>query len=308
MSALQETYNLAREFLCQLAYADSWKELPHALIDIVIGAETQPKSELYAYADFHTHIDRRHCIAEVIAHAAQRVDILALVRWSPTADKYNLGIDRAREKLEEEGIEHKVIGQDLIRVDQEGKPFYLIGAVETYTRQRQGIITLGDRKQVEDYTLDMDRVVAQAQDGGIFWFFDHPMSVTLDAFPFFRLPTLKELQWRRRWFEKYRPIVEIGNHANTLHMYLSNVVARRVVNEMGLVGIANSDTHFNPKNIGRSRTAFPVEFLDDSSQEAFIESLHLAHRPEYKERLRLDSNYASVYSFGKHLIARIRNG
>ncbi|MBI2573495.1 hypothetical protein HYV86_06535 [Candidatus Woesearchaeota archaeon] len=307
MSLFQDAYAMVRETGRQLTHADSWQEFPHAVHDIIVGSRVKPKEEGFMYADLHAHVDRRKPITPILYKAAEQVDILAFVRWPLVSDVYNLGIGGAIEKLEQEQIEHSRIGEHLVRVELDGKKLYLVGAVENYSRERQGVLTLGEEQQFGEYDLSLDYLVKRAQDIGTFWFLDHPMTIDVASAVSFRLPTPQELQIRRGWFEKYRPVIETGNHANTLHMYLSNVLARRVAGEMGLVGIANSDSHFNVKDIGRSHTAFPQYFLDDSSQEAFIESLKIAFSPSNRNRLIVESNYASVWSFGKHLLARIRN-
>ena len=113
------------------------------------------------------------------------------------------------------------------------------------------------------------------------------------------------MKLRESWFEKYDPVIETGNHQNTLWMFPSNVLARRVAKKYGLAEITNSDTHFRVKEIGLSRTAIPNNIIDDSSDESFFASLKRAFSRENKNRLKLESGYSSIWSFGKYMILKI---
>ena len=94
---------------------------------------------------------------------------------------------------------------------------------------------------------------------GAFCFLDHPFSVVVPVISF-RYPTQEEMKMKQRWFETYHPVIEIGNHQNTLWMYPSNVLARKMARKFDLPSIANSDTHFNVKDVGLSRTKIPKNF------------------------------------------------
>jgi hypothetical protein len=60
---------------------------------------------------------------------------------------------------------------------------------------------------------------------------------------------------------------------NALWQYPTNFIPEQLANELRLAGIANSDAHFNVKEIGLSRTGIPRELMDLSSEDTILTSL-----------------------------------
>lgn len=160
---------------------------------------------------------------------------------------------------------------------------------------------VGMDRKYSVHQLSLDNAVRECEDVGAFWFLDHPFSIGAPMIAF-RYPTDEEMKMREEWFDRYNPVIEMGNHQNTLWMYPSNVLARKMAQKHGLTGIANSDTHFRVKDIGLSRTAFPKELFKDGSDEAVLHSLRTAFSDEHKDKLRVESGYASIWSFGAYMI------
>ena len=83
-------------------------------------------------------------------------------------------------------------------------------------------------------------------------------------------------------------------------MYPSNIAAQVLARKYDLTGIANSDTHFNVGDVGRSRTVIPKDRLDVSSEQAFFDSLREVF--SHPEIVRTESNYSSIWAFSRYMI------
>ncbi|MAF99528.1 MAG: hypothetical protein CMH61_02850 [Nanoarchaeota archaeon] len=300
MTLTQDVYTLVVEGYRYSANWETLAELPHFLHDLTLGATRKEKSPHRCYTDLHTHIRADVSICDVIEEASKRVDILNIVTRTRESNDGHLSFDKAVEKLEQEKVEHELIGTRIAQVKGE-RPFYLLRGTEIYVKERQGIVMAGTDKEFDENEFYLGEAISACKDMGSFWFLDHPFSIGAPVIAF-RYPTKDEMKMRRRWFDTYRPVIETGNHQNTLWMYPSNVLARRMARKHDLVGISNSDTHFRLQDIGLSRSSFPKDLLDDSSEEAFFSSLQQAFSPEFRDELKIESGYASIWSFGKYMI------
>ncbi len=283
------------------------KLLLHAAHDMLLGATVGQKDPRYVYADFHVHLPVTTLVKPLLEDVATRVDIMSITgRTLDEAFADHLLFEDAVRKLDQEGIEHDVLGQRLVRAYPYGKeqnPLLLVRATEVYPREMQGVVIVGSILQPNWYHGKpvLDDVVKAADDIGAFRFFDHPFSIHDDVVHF-RYPTEEEVKRRIGYFERYHAVIEIWNHQNTFYLLFSNEIAKDVAEQRGLVGIANSDTHFNPHDIGLSRTGIPRELLNLGSEEAFLVSLQKALCPDHKEALLIDAHYASLWTFFPHMI------
>ena len=283
------------------ANLETIREFPHFAHDLMLGATREPKNPDFVYTDLHVHIKNTESIREVIEKAAKRVDVMTLVTRTIEANKNHLSYEKALEKLDQEQVEHTKLGDRAVRVESSNGSVYIIRATEVYVKEKQGVIMIGNDREFYEGKLTLDDAVKACDDMGAFWFLDHPFSVGAPKIAF-RYPTDQEMKMREEWFDKYKPVVEVGNHQNTLWMYPSNVLARRMVHKHDLVGIANSDTHFRVKEIGLSRTSIPLELFDSGSEEAILQSLKNAFSQEHKDQLKVESGYSSLWSFWAYMI------
>lgn len=281
--------------------------LLHAAHDIFLGTTVPAKDPRHYYTDLHVHLPASISLKPVLTEASQRIDIMTITgRTLDDAFKDHLLFEDAVRKLDKEGIEHDVLGKRVVRAYPYGKdqnPLFLVRATEVYPKEMQGVVIVGSTPQPNWYhgKPTLDEVVKAADDMGAFRFFDHPFSIASPKVHF-RYPTWKEVTRRIVWFERYDAVIEIWNHQNTLHMIFSNEIAKDVAARYGFVGIANSDTHFNPHDIGLSRTGLPRELFDFTNEEAFFSSLKKALHPEHRKELLFDMHYASLWAFTPHMI------
>ncbi len=285
---------------CHLTAKDALSELPHLAHDLLLGANPEPKDPNYLYADIHLHLPLGAPMHRVIDTAAQRVDIMSIVDRETSIARSGgyQSYGMAVEALEWERIDH-IPGERVTKVLHNGKAFYIVRAIEVYGKERQEIVVLGSDtpfKDADTRPRTIDELIAEAQDLGTLWFLDHPF--TVDE----RYATKEEVKRLERWITRYRPIIETGNHQNTLWMYTSNILARKLAEKYHLVGIANSDSHFRLQEIGLSRTCIPRDMIDETSNDTILTSLQTALSPENKERIKLESGYSSIWAFGQYMI------
>jgi len=299
MSLIKDLYTLVVKGAYHSINLETMTGLPHFLHDLVLGAKREPKDPNFVYADLHAHFREGDNIRSIVDEASKRVDILAITDKNPERNRGYMNFDHVKEKLDTEQVPHESVGRSVVKVDVNGSPLYLIQAYECNVREQQSVIMLGTDRKYNLHQLSLDDAVNECEDVGAFWFLDHPFSIDAPVIAF-RYPTNEEMKIREGWFDKYNPVIEVGNHQNTLWMYPSNILARQMAQKHGLAGIANSDTHFRVKDIGLSRTAFPRDLFDDSSDEAFLQSLRTAFSD--KSKLKIESGYASIWSFGTHMI------
>src|SRR3989338_776664 len=301
MSLASDLYTLVTKGLQYSANWETLREFPLFAHDLFLGASRKPKDQSHIYTDLHVHVKDTENIKTVIDEASKRVDVLTLVTRTIEANKNHLSYEKALEKLEQEGVEHQKLGERAVRVESSNGPLHIIRATEVYVKEKQGVIMVGNDKEFYEGKLTLDDAVRACNDMGAFWFLDHPFSIGAPKIAF-RYPTDQEMKIREEWFDKYKPVVEVGNHQNPLWMYPSNVLARRMVHKHDLVGIANSDTHFRVKEIGLSRTSIPLELFDSGSEEAILQSLKNAFSQEHKDQLKVESGYSSLWSFWAYMI------
>ena len=301
MSLAKDVYTLIVKGAYHSANLETIAELPHFFHDLVLGAKREPKSPNFIYTDLHAHFREGENISDLVEEASQRVDVLAITDRNPEDNKGHMNFDHVREKLDREQVPNESLGKRVIKVNINGNPLYLVQTYECYTKEKQGVIMVGMDRKYPVYKLSLDNAVHECEDVGAFWFLDHPFSIGAPVISF-RYPTDEEMKMRERWFDKYNPVIEVGNHQNTLWMYPSNVLVRRMARKHNLVGIANSDTHFRVKDVGLSRTAFPRELFKDGSDEAVLQSLRTAFSEEHEGKLKVESGYASIWSFGAYMI------
>ena len=301
MALASDLYTLVTKGFQYSANWETIREFPHFAHDLFLGATREAKKPNFVYTDLHVHVKEAEKIKDVLDEASKRVDVMTLVTRTIEANKNHLSYEKALEKLDQEQVEHTKLGDRAVRVESSNGSVYIIRATEVYVKEKQGVIMIGNDREFYEGKLTLDDAVKACDDMGAFWFLDHPFSVGAPKIAF-RYPTDQEMKMREEWFDKYKPVVEVGNHQNTLWMYPSNVLARRMVHKHDLVGIANSDTHFRVKDVGLSRTAFPRELFKDGSDEAVLQSLRTAFSEEHKGKLKVESGYASIWSFGAYMI------
>jgi len=301
MSLVKDLYTLVVKGAYHSANLETVAGLPHFLHDLVLGARRDPKDPEFVYADLHSHFREGENIRDIIDEATKRVDVLAITDRNPEDNNGYMNFQHVREKLDREQVPHKSLGMRVIKVDVNGSPLYLVQTYECYVKERQGVIMVGMDREYNVHQLSLDDAVKECEDVGAFWFLDHPFSIGAPVISF-SYPTGEEMKMREEWFGKYNPVIEVGNHQNTLWMYPSNVLAGRMARKHSLAGIANSDTHFRVKDVGLSRTAFPRELFDDYSDETVLKSLRTAFSEEHKRKLKVESGYASIWSFGAYMI------
>ena len=301
MTLANDLYTLVSKGFQYSANWETVRELPRFAHDLVFGAKREAKNPESIYADLHVHIRDKESIRRVVEEAIKRVDVLTVVSRTVEENKNHLTFEKALEKLDQEEVEHQRLGERVVRVDSGHNQVYLIRATEVYVKENQGVVVVGNNQEFYEGKLTLDDAIRASQDMGAFYFLDHPFSIGVPKIAF-RYPTDEEMRMKEGWFEKYQPVIETGNHQNTLWMYPSNVLARRVARKHDLATIANSDTHFRVKEIGLSRTRIPRELFDGSSEETVLQSLKTAFSAEHKNQLKTESGYSSIWSFGSYMI------
>lgn len=301
MSLASDFYTLVTKGFQYSANWETIREFPHFAHDLLLGATREAKNPDFVYTDLHVHIRDTESIRAVIEEASQRVDVLTIVTRTIESNKDHLSYEKALEKLEEEKVEHQKLGDRVVRVYSDKDPLYLIRATEVYVKENQGVVMVGNNQEFYGNRLTLDDAVKACDDMGAFWFLDHPFSIAAPVISF-RYPTDGEMKMKESWFEIYRPVIETGNHQNTLWMYPSNVLSRKMAQKHDLAKIANSDTHLRVKEVGLSRTAIPRKLFDASSEEAVLKSLKTAFSEEHKNKVKIESGYSSIWNFGKYMI------
>ena len=301
MTLIKDLYTLTVKGTQYSANLETVMEIPHFAHDLLIGAKSAAKDPDFVYADLHAHFREKESIRKIVNEAVKRVDILAITHRNPEENAGHLTFDMLEEKLTREEVPYQNIGKRVIKATPDGKEIYIVQALECYVKELQGVVMVGMDRNYPLQKLTLDEAIREAENRGVFWFLDHPMSIPAPVIAF-RYPTDKELRMKEGWFDKYHPVIETGNHQNPLWMYPSNVLARRIAKKHGLTGIANSDTHFRVKEVGLSRTAIPRDLFDPRSEEAFLISLRRAFSPENKGRLKVESGYSSAWSFFAYMV------
>ena len=301
MSLTSDLYTLVTKGFQYSANWETIREFPHFAHDLLLGATREAKKQNFVYTDLHVHVKEAEKIKDVLDEASKRVDVMTLVTRTIETNKNHLSYEKALEKLDQENVEHTRLGGRVVKVDSSNGSLYIIKATEVYVKEKQGVIMVGNDREFYEGKLTLDDAVKACEDIGAFWFLDHPFSIGAPKIAF-RYPTDQEMKMREEWFDRYNPVIEVGNHQNTLWMYPSNILARRMARKHDLAGIANSDTHFRVKEIGLSRTSIPLELFDSSSEEAVLQSLKKAFSEEHKNELKIESGYSSLWSFGSYMI------
>jgi len=301
MSLVKDSYTLVVKGAQYSANLETVSEFPHFLHDLALGAKRKSKDPNFIYLDLHAHFREAESIRNIVDEASKRVDVLAITGRTPEDNTGHMNFGHVEEKLDREQVPHDNIGKKVIKVNVNGKPLYLVQAYEYYVKENQGIIMVGNDKNYSGDKLSLDHTIRESEDKGAFWFLDHPFSIGVPHISF-RYPTDEELKMKEKWFDKDNPVIETGNHQNTLWMFPSNVLARRIAKKHGLAEITNSDTHFRVKEVGLSRTAFPRELFNDSSEEEIFKSFKKAFSDEHKRKIKIESGYASIWSFGPYMV------
>ncbi len=278
-------------------------ELGHAVRDMIFGASVTPKDESRVYMDLHAHLYDTVPIDRLVEEAAQRVDVLAITERPFPDDVDHLTYQRALEKIRAKGLRHTELGDRMIRVETKHGPLHIVRSMEVYTDQKRGVHVVGHTgdSALQKEHLTLDDVLSAVQRADAFWFFDHQSSKNAPVIAF-RYPTATEEQDDRTIDKLHRAVLEIGNHQNTLWMWASDAATATRAQDLGLVGIANSDTHFNYREVGLSRTSVPKTMVDLSSDSAFFASLNTGLQPENRNDVHVDANYARLWDFGRYMI------
>ncbi|MEK6963252.1 MAG: PHP-associated domain-containing protein [Nanoarchaeota archaeon] len=301
MSLISDVSTLVGQGLRHSAHPETLRALPHFVHDLVLGASPPPKDPNRIYMDLHAHVAESAPITEVLEKASRNVDILALTGRQGSDNQGHLDLEGAVRKLEDERIDHTRLGKRIVATVVGDNRFYLVQGLELYVRENQGMIVVGNHT-VPQEQLSLADAIHRSEAAEAFWFLDHPFSIAAPRIGF-RYPNQRELKEREKWFEIYKPVIEVGNHQNTLWMYPSNVAAQRWADKYDLVGIANSDSHFNISEYGLSRTSVPANLIDLSSEDAFFASLQAAFSRKNKPSVKAEVGYSSLVSFGRYMIA-----
>ncbi len=274
------------------------------LHDLVFGATRAPKDRTKVYTDFHVHVHKETDLRRMVAEAAKRVDIVAITGRTEDFDHNHHTLDTFLEEARKQEMNIDSLGENILVVEVNNAQLYIVRATEVYPKEMLGVVSVGGKLKKKYKTHgegELDDAVKDAKEQCPFWFFDHPFSMPAPLIAF-RYPTKDEVKKRIEIFTEYDAAIEIANHQNTLWMYLSNEIARKVAEKHALVGIANSDTHFRVREIGLSRTGFSRELFDDSSEDNFLASLGRAFSKENKDNLIVETGYSSVWSFGNYMV------
>lgn len=303
MSLTQDLQILLERGVHYSLQKDTLKEFPHFMHDLLLGASLPEKDKYCKYADLHVHIPRTASMRRVIEEAGKRVDICAIVTREPKYDNDGgyLDFDTAVEKIKREDIPIIKETNRFVQLKHNHRHFYFVRAIEVYGKEGQELVIVGNDKEFKDNRVNdtpLDDLIKEAKDLGALHFIDHPMSIGAPVISF-RYPTKEEEKRLRTWIEKHNPIVETGNHQNTLWMYPSNVAMRRIAEEYNLTQITNSDSHFRLEEIGLSRTSVNRSVISSQSADKFIQSLDDAIR---NHPTKLESGYASIWAFGQYMV------
>lgn len=275
-----------------------------ALKEMAFGATRLPKDPSMVYTDLHVHLHRDTNPRVMLAEAAKRVDIVAITgrseEWVHNHDTLDTFLKKCRDE-EIRGIDK--LGENVLVAEVAGKPLYIVRGTEVYPQEMVGVVSVGGKLQQTYYhgKGDLKDAVADAKDNTAMWFFDHPFSIPAPIICF-RYPTADEVKQRRDYFREYDAIMEVWNHQNIAHMYLSNEIAKAVAEKEGLVAIANSDTHFRVRDIGLSRTSFQRDLFDPSTEAKFLDSLRKAFSKENKDNLVIGSGFSSLWAFENYMV------
>ena len=279
--------------------------------DLVFGATRLPKDPTKVYTDFHVHVHKETNLRRMVAEAAKRVDVVAITGRTEDFSHNHHTLDTFLEEARRQEMSIDSLGENVLVAHVNGTPpqvnrtpLYIVRATEVYPEEMLGVVSVGGKLKREYKTHGegkLDDAVKDAKDQCPFWFFDHPFSIPAPVISF-RYPTSDEVKARIETFEKYDAAIEVGNHQNTLWMYLSNEIAKAVAEKHGLVGIANSDTHFRVREIGLSRTGFSRDLFDASTEAKFLASLRKAFSRENKDNLVVGTGYSSLWSFGNYMV------
>lgn len=295
----------------------------HFWHDLVFGAtrkEISPRAgppdlDRPLYTDFHVHLHTDTNIRRALREASKRVDILAITgRTLDSLFDTHHTFDSVLAKCQEHELPYHSLGPNvalvypyehkLSDVCASSRPLTLVRATEVYPKEMLGVVAVGGKLNGKYYhgKSKLSHIVADATENVPLWFFDHPFSMPAPGIAF-RYPTEDEVKRRRELFQQYHSIIEVGNHQNTLWMYLSNALARDIAEQDDLIGIANSDTHYRVRDIGLSRTGIRGSLFDGvNTQDAFLSSLRIAFSPEHKDKLVVEAGFASAWSFLNYMI------
>jgi len=302
MALINDMYTLVTQGARYAATPNAVHELPHFFHDLMLGSSFHAKHPHFLYADLHAHFRKDVRICDLIEKASERVDILAITSRTIGSNKYNLTFEQAIQKMQEERIAYRYLSQSDKRVAVVHgfkEPFYLVRGIEVPVKEKQSVVMVGNKEDFQREELSLEEAIKASNEAGSLWFLDHLFSIYTPLISF-RYPTSEELQQREEWCERYHPVLEVGNHQNTLWMYPSNIAAQVLARKYDLTGIANSDTHFNVGDVGRSRTVIPKDRLDVSSEQAFFDSLREVF--SHPEIVRTESNYSSIWAFSRYMI------
>jgi len=302
MTLINDIYTLVTQGARYATTPQAFQELPHFLHDLVLGSSFHAKHPHYLYTDLHAHFRKDVSMRNLIENVSERVDILAITSRTIRSNEHHLTFEQAIQKMQEERIAYRYLSQSDKRVaivHGFKEPFYLVRGIEVPVKEKQSVVMVGNRQEFKSEQLSLEEAITVSNEAGSLWFLDHPFSIYTPLISF-RYPTSEELQQREEWCERYHPVLEVGNHQNTLWMYPSNIAAQILARKHGLTGIANSDTHFNVGDVGRSRTVIPKDRLDVSSEQAFFDSLREVF--SRLEIVRTESNYSSIWAFTQYMI------
>lgn len=277
------------------------------------GATVGPKDLNFVYTDLHVHVFDSQDPRSLVEEAAKRIDVMALVERVAPENDYHLTFDRFIEKLDAKEISYRYTGENVVCVETTKGPLYVVRSIEVYTHDSgypRGVIVIGNDKSYDTWhhrRVSLDEVISAAESMGAFWELDH-QGVKHAAGIGFRPAEESEIREDKRVYRQLqehsqgrRPVLEIGNLQVSLWVYFANFIVEEIVNELGLVGIATSDTHFNVREIGLSRTGIPRELMDLSSEDALLTSLNAAITPAHREELLIERNYASLWDFTPYM-------
>lgn len=288
-------------------YAQQYDSLSleaRALRDVLIGAPHLPKDPERVYTDFHVHIHRDTNPHVILREAAKRVDIVAITGRSEDYTHNHDTLDTFLKKCKDEEIRNiEKLGEHVLVAEVHGKTLYIVRGTEVYPKEMIGVVSVGGKLKRKYYhgKGDLKDAVKDARENTALWFFDHPFSIPAPVICF-RYPKADEIKQRRDYFREHDAIMEVRNHQNSLWMYLSNEIAATIAKEDGLVGIANSDTHFRAREIGLSRTSFSRDLFDASTEDKFLVSLRRAFSKDNKDALATDSGFASLWAFVNYMV------
>ncbi len=248
--------------------------------------------------DLHAHFRPEQSIGKLIAQASPRIDLLTITEKPDGIDRAILSYDCALEKLTEEGIYYYSLGERAVAVDTPHGLFYLVRGMEVPTTDNQSVVMVGNRERYQADYFSVPAAITEAKRTGAFPFLDHPLTIGGVPLLFFRYTTADELQQRREWFQAYKVAGEGCNAINTLWMWRSNLQARKVMKEEGVTALANTDIHYNWKDVGKARTsisksAIGAPFTDEQLFSALSQSLSA----EQRCNVQIEAGYTTAFTF-----------